>query len=51
VNEGGEDGTWVLLQWMVDSSVASPPYRCWQEVGSDEDVDAFLKTHTLILGN
>jgi hypothetical protein len=51
VNEDGEDGEWILRQWMVDSSVANPPYKCWQEIGSGMDIDAFLTAHHLLLGH
>ena len=51
LNEGGDDGEWTLMHWMVDSSVATAPSQCWQEVGSGLDVDAFLTAHHLILGH
>ena len=51
VQEDGDDGSWTLRQWVQDSSVASPPYQCWQEVAHGREVDAFLQEHALILGN
>ena len=38
VNDGGDGGDWVLMQWS-DNDVT------WQEVGSAGDVDAFRR-HT-----
>ena len=44
INEDGEDGDWTLLQWTNQDTM-------WQEIGCGRDIDAFLTTHQLILGN
>ena len=46
VQEDGDDGSWTLRHWLEDAS--SP---CWQEVAHDREVETFLRTHALRLGN